>query len=854
MAQAKKETMMTLSIFLRPLTLTLFLVFLSSIALNAQTSAFSYQGKLSDAGAAANGNYNLTFNLFAASTGGTALATQNVPNATVTNGVFTVSLNFGAALFDGSDRYIEVAVGTTVLRPRPQILSSPYAVRSANAANADNADRLGGVAAAQYVVTTDTRMTDARIPTAGSANYIQNTSTQQAASNFNVSGNGTAGGTLSGNVVNATTQYNLGGSRVMTASNTNFFAGLGAGITGSNNTFVGNNAGAVNTSGSANGFFGPGAGDSNTTGSENMFFGFAAGQNTTTGNSNTFFGSGAGQGNVTGSSNTVIGRFANVGGPGLSNATAIGAGVIVSTDNTMVLGRSLDTVQVPGILSVTGTFTGGIINATTQYNLGGSRVMTASNTNFFAGLGAGITGSNNTFVGNNAGAVNTTGSANGFFGPGAGDSNMTGSENMFFGFAAGQNTTTGNSNTFFGSGAGQGNVTGSSNTVIGRFANVGGPGLSNATAIGAGVIVSTDNTMVLGRSLDTVQVPGILSVTGTFTGGIINATTQYNLGGSRVMTASNTNFFAGLGAGITGSNNTFVGNNAGAVNTSGSANGFFGPGAGDSNMTGSENMFFGFAAGQNTTTGNSNTFFGSGAGQGNVTGSSNTVIGRFANVGGPGLSNATAIGAGVIVSTDNTMVLGRSLDSVQIPGILNVAGTAHVGINNAGACDLLLANDICFFDEQNGTLAVRDFAGIGYAPIRAGAYTNASSIALKKNINQLGRADYNSMLGQIVRLPLFNYRYKNESGTAPLHTGLIAERSPASVLSADGKAVDLYDFISLNAGATKALAQKVSALTAENAELKLRLNRIERRLSTKSVRPVGKDKRSSRGRPARSMR
>src|SRR5438874_9399807 len=35
----------------------------------------------------------------------------------------------------------------------------------------------------------------------GSGNYIQNATTQQASSNFNISGNGNAGGTLSGNIV-----------------------------------------------------------------------------------------------------------------------------------------------------------------------------------------------------------------------------------------------------------------------------------------------------------------------------------------------------------------------------------------------------------------------------------------------------------------------------------------------------------------------------------------------------------------------------------------------------------------------------------------------------------------------------
>jgi len=57
------------------------------------------------------------------------------------------------------------------------------------------------VAASNYVQTNDPRLTDARSPTAGSANYIQNGTSQQATSNFNISGNGTAGGTISATAV-----------------------------------------------------------------------------------------------------------------------------------------------------------------------------------------------------------------------------------------------------------------------------------------------------------------------------------------------------------------------------------------------------------------------------------------------------------------------------------------------------------------------------------------------------------------------------------------------------------------------------------------------------------------------------
>src|SRR5207247_1578416 len=95
----------------------------------------------------------------------------------------------------------------------------------------------------------------------------QNTTSAQASSNFNISGNGTAGGTLSANIVNSNTQYNIGGSRVFSiAGSNNTFAGLSTGTTGSNNSFFGASAGGSNTSGVSNAFFGRSAGASNMTG------------------------------------------------------------------------------------------------------------------------------------------------------------------------------------------------------------------------------------------------------------------------------------------------------------------------------------------------------------------------------------------------------------------------------------------------------------------------------------------------------------------------------------------------------------------------------------------------------------
>jgi hypothetical protein len=162
----------------------------------------------------------------------------------------------------------------------------------------------------------------------GSANYIQNTTTQQAATNFSISGNGTAGGVLSGNTVNSVTQYNINGSRVLSLGN----------AANTSNTFVGLNAGNISAlNGSANNL--------------NTFVGSSVGSSTTSGG-NSFFGGFAGSNNTTGSNNTIIGMNANVGESNLTNATALGAGAIVSTSNTVVLGRAADTVRIPGNLDI----------------------------------------------------------------------------------------------------------------------------------------------------------------------------------------------------------------------------------------------------------------------------------------------------------------------------------------------------------------------------------------------------------------------------------------------------------------------------------------------------------------------
>lgn len=298
----------------------------------AQTTEFSYQGFLSDNSASANGNFDFEFALFVAATGGAPSGTIQRLNVPVTNGVFNVVLDFGG--FVGSDRFLEIRVrpagggAFTTLAPRSKILSTPFASFSNRSSDAVNASFLGNTAANQFVQTNDPRLSDARIPLPNSTNYIQNRTTQQTSANFNISGDGTVGGTLTGNFVSAQ-QFNFGSGRLIGKSN-------------ANNLFVGILTGAAN-GGNRNTMVGDAAGQDNSAGEENTLLGFVAGQRNTTGSNNTFVGSRAGLPNTTNSSSTFLGYLSG-GSNNLTNATAIGARAFVEQSNALVLG-SVDGVN-----------------------------------------------------------------------------------------------------------------------------------------------------------------------------------------------------------------------------------------------------------------------------------------------------------------------------------------------------------------------------------------------------------------------------------------------------------------------------------------------------------------------------
>lgn len=106
-------------------------------------SAFTYQGYLSDDGSAANDVYDFEFRLFDSAGGGTQVgSTVAIDDVTVSNGRFTVELDFGD-VFDGSSLYLEISVRAgaetgayTTLSPRQALTPTPYALFAAKAGEA----------------------------------------------------------------------------------------------------------------------------------------------------------------------------------------------------------------------------------------------------------------------------------------------------------------------------------------------------------------------------------------------------------------------------------------------------------------------------------------------------------------------------------------------------------------------------------------------------------------------------------------------------------------------------------------------------------------------------------------------
>ncbi|MBL36815.1 MAG: hypothetical protein CMP07_00225 [Xanthomonadales bacterium] len=103
---------------------------------NAQTTTFTYQGYLTEAGTAADGTFDFELALYNVEAGGTSIDVNAFDDVTVTGGLFELAADFTGAPFEaGGGYWVEARVrdgastgAFTPLLPRQPVNASPYAI------------------------------------------------------------------------------------------------------------------------------------------------------------------------------------------------------------------------------------------------------------------------------------------------------------------------------------------------------------------------------------------------------------------------------------------------------------------------------------------------------------------------------------------------------------------------------------------------------------------------------------------------------------------------------------------------------------------------------------------------------
>lgn len=226
----------------------------------AQTVPYkiNFQGRITGASGTVlpSGVYNMKFKIYdgpTCSTGCTASWSEDrlvsaAQGVTVTNGLFSVQLGDYAALspslFTSQNLYFEIELPTlaTATGTSPSWTEGAMTPRSklGGAASALNSDMLDGYDSSYFAPATGSTN---YAPISGSANYIQNGTSAQSAS-FNVSGNGTIGGTgtVTGDFTNNGSALfaNLLNSPTAFTIQTNAAAKLFVADTSSSRIYIGN--------------------------------------------------------------------------------------------------------------------------------------------------------------------------------------------------------------------------------------------------------------------------------------------------------------------------------------------------------------------------------------------------------------------------------------------------------------------------------------------------------------------------------------------------------------------------------------------------------------------------------------
>lgn len=486
---------------------------------------------------------------------------------------------------------------------------------------------------------------------------------------------------------------------------------LAANTSGDQNTAIGYHTLINNQTGRNNTSTGFEALVSNTS-SYNTAFGSGALQNTATGLANDGFGFGAGNVNTTGNYNTYFGHFANPASNNLSNTTVIGANALVRSSNSLILGDTINGIRV-GI-------------GTTDPNSSAVLDMVSSN------KGIRIP---NVALSSTTDAVTIPTPATSLLIYNTASAG-TAPNNVIPGYYYNTNTSASPIWTRF-------NTSAIADTL----------GWTKALTTSTKAITS-DNQYVKGNvgigdfsgstPSDKLHIMGSMRVDAGRIG-------VYNTGRSVYIgreSGINDNFSTNLenvAMGLqtllnnsAGNKNVAIGTFAMLLNTASSnvAVGHYGM---VNNTTGTQNVALGTDALKGNSTGSNNVGIGQSALSVNITGSNNTALGYQANTGSNALTNATAIGSFATVRSNNSLVLGDTINGIRV-------GIGTTSPNTSTALDIVSSNkgiripnvtltgttDTTTIVSPAASLLVYNTATAGTAPnnVIPGYYYNSNTSAL----------------------------------------------------------------------------------------------------------------------------
>jgi trimeric autotransporter adhesin len=485
------------------------------LATSAVPNLINYTGVLKDAsGRTLTSVSGVTFLLYKDEQGGAPLwlETQNVTPDKL--GHYTIELGASSAngipadlFLSGEPRWLAVQIGNEAEQARVLLVAVPYAMKAADAAT------IGGLPPSAFVLAAPSAVSGT--PTANPNEAALASRSSRATSDVSTTG-GTANilplFTTATNIQNSiVTQTGSGATGKIGINTTTPNATLYVnGATTSNGVLTSPASGTASAAGGKNSqpqdFIASAfnSGSSSAVPQKFQWQAEPAGNDTSTasGTLNLLFASGSATPAETGLKISSKGVFAFAAGqtfPGVADLTAN-----TFTGNQTVTGNI--TAGGTGNITAAGELQGAVVNATTGFDIGGTRFAfgSAASHNAFMGFAGNstTTGTYNTASGFEALGFDTTGYENTAIGAIALVSNTTGAYNVAVGQSALSASTSGFANTGVGNSAGgtiDGSVlTGKNNTALGTGASFSTGSLTNASAIGANAVVGESNALVLG--------------------------------------------------------------------------------------------------------------------------------------------------------------------------------------------------------------------------------------------------------------------------------------------------------------------------------------------------------------------